>query len=247
MKMKSWLHFPRPHAQDSDHLNIRICTWNCGNAAPPDDLNVWLPRSGNGAHIVAIAAQEATYPGTTATEEILGTVHGRIRYVECPDWGSLLGDQMTPKTAMHISMLAENAALGDAKKQQSKTQRVAPGQMRSQGIWCGHARADKVCIVSFFFKIQASRAKAHGTTEASLRTRGRDLTRLSVLNMSKRSGESFDFNIYKSTYQMRFRIWEAGFASSTKRAESNLFFNEGRLEVATSGRVFRLVLFRALN
>eukprot|EP01052_Picozoa_sp_SAG31_P017290 SAG31_NODE_1177_length_9532_cov_6.655465_5_plen_1084_part_00 len=108
---------------ESDHLNVRVCTWNCGNAAPPDDLNAWLPRRGGGADIVAICAQEATYGGCHAKEEIVGELHLRMTKFECASWDRFVNNPTTPSTYMAVSCLSENAD-----KQGFDTDRIAPAK-----------------------------------------------------------------------------------------------------------------------
>ena len=59
------------HGAKSDGLRIHVATWNVGNEAPPADLKGLLPQDGS-ADIIAFCAQESTYSGSTAKEDIIG-------------------------------------------------------------------------------------------------------------------------------------------------------------------------------
>lgn len=42
-------------------LKLRICTWNIGNAVPPNDLSAWLGTSTDTYDIIVVGVQEANY------------------------------------------------------------------------------------------------------------------------------------------------------------------------------------------
>ena len=66
---------------DSELLSIHVSSWNVGNAAPPEDLRLWLPRGGGGADIVAVCVQEATYSDPQASEDASGTLRMTVKEI----------------------------------------------------------------------------------------------------------------------------------------------------------------------
>ena len=66
---------------DSELLSIHVSSWNVGNAAPPEDLRLWLPRGGGGADIVAVGVQEATYSDPQASEDASGTLRMTVKEI----------------------------------------------------------------------------------------------------------------------------------------------------------------------
>ena len=74
-------------------VELACCRNAVGNAAPPDDLNSWLPRHGGGADIVMVAVQEAHYRSTTAAESVIGTLHCAVLGATFGPWVKLQNTQ----------------------------------------------------------------------------------------------------------------------------------------------------------
>lgn len=43
-------------------LNVRVCTWNVGNAPPPADLTAWLGTASDDYDLIVVGVQESNYP-----------------------------------------------------------------------------------------------------------------------------------------------------------------------------------------
>ena len=72
-----------------DTIKVAVCSWNCGNAPPPDDLSPWVPR--DGFDLIAIGTQECEYKSrsgySNCHEDWVGTVtkHLGTQIVICSD------------------------------------------------------------------------------------------------------------------------------------------------------------------
>ncbi len=62
-----------------DKIRIAVCSWNVGNAPPPDDLAPWVPK--DGFDIIAIGTQECEYKGRNGRNCHADWVHTITNYL----------------------------------------------------------------------------------------------------------------------------------------------------------------------